>query len=155
MQNYGFASAKKQIRHHRQRPCAQRSAGNGRKVCPHRPECPHSGRKRRGQGEFQRISRKHPDKIPIICEKEKNSKLKDIEKTKYLIDKNLILPQFSGLIRRKLELNENDSLFFLVNGKVTISGTVSMIDIYNKYKEKDGFLYIAYASAVTWGNKII
>ena len=107
------------------------------------------------QGEFQRISRKHPDKIPIICERDNNSKLKDIEKTKYLIDKNLILPQFSGLIRRKLELNENDSLFFLVNGKVTISGTVSMIDIYNKYKEKDGFLYIAYASAVTWGKKII
>ena len=103
-------------------------------------------------GEFQRISRKHPDKIPIICEKEEKSKLKIIEKTKYLIEKTINLPQFSSIIRQKLELGENDALFFLVNGKISISGTISMADIYNNYKEKDGFLYIAYASQETWGN---
>ena len=107
------------------------------------------------QGEFQRISRKHPDKIPIICEKDPKSKIKKIEKTKYLIEKTLNLPQFSGTIRNKLELKETDALFFLVNGKISLSGTVQMEDVYKNYKEKDGFLYITYSSEETWGNKSI
>ena len=106
-------------------------------------------------GEFQRISGKNPDKIPVICEKEEKSKLKKIEKTKFLIDKNLNLAQFSSIIRKRLEIEDKEALFFLVNGKISISGTVSMTDIYNKYKEKDGFLYIAYANEETWGNKTI
>ena len=103
-------------------------------------------------GEFQRISRKHPDKIPIICEKDEKSKLKNIQQKKYLIEKTLSLPQFSTIIRKKLELGENDALYFLVNGKISISGTISMAEVYKNYKEKDGFLYIAYASQETWGN---
>ena len=107
------------------------------------------------EGEFQRISRKYPDKIPVICEKDEKSKLNKIEKTKYLIEKALNLTQFSSIIRKKLDIiDEKNALFFLVNGKITISGSVTMADIYKRYKDKDGFLYIAYSSEETWGNKI-
>ena len=101
--------------------------------------------------EYEKVICEHPKRIAIICEKAKNSKIKDIDKTKYLVDENLSFPQFSATIRKKLEIDDKEGLFFLVNGKTTLSGNVSMAEIYKKYKNKDGFLYIAYASEEIWG----
>ena len=42
--------------------------------------------------------------------------------------------------------------FLLANGKYSLTGDTNLIEVYDKYKDKDdGFLYIAYASQVTWG----
>ena len=101
--------------------------------------------------EYERVIKEHPNRIAIICEKAPKSKIKDIDKTKYLVDENLSFPQFSATIRKKLELDDKEGLFFLVNGKSTLSGNISMAEIYKKYKNKDGFLYIAYAAEEIWG----
>ena len=103
------------------------------------------------QSECEKVLKQHPDKIPIICEKAPRSKIKSIEKTKYLVEPNLSLPQFKATIRRKLNLDDKDGIFFLVNGKSSLSGNESLGTIYKDYKSKDGFLYIAYASEEIWG----
>ena len=102
--------------------------------------------------EYQKVIEGHPGKIGIICEKAPKSKIVEIEKTKYLINEDFNLTQFTSIIRKKLDLDKSDALFFLVNGKKSLSGNDLMIDIYNKYKDEDGFLYIAYASEEVWGN---
>ena len=50
-------------------------------------------------------------------------------------------------------MDKEDALFFLVNGKKSLTGTDTMLEIYKKYKDEDGFLYIAYAAEEVWGNK--
>ena len=93
----------------------------------------------------EKIIKQYPDKIPIICEKDPRSKLKDIEKTKYLMPKDLTVSQFHLIIRNKIELNQEESLFLLVDGKISLVGETRLGDIYEKYGNKeDGFLYIVY-----------
>ena len=105
------------------------------------------------KAEYKKVIEEHPGKIGIICEKSPKSLIKDIEKNKYLIGEELNLAQFNKIIRRKLGMKQEEALFFLVNGKVSITGCDPMNEIYEKYKDKDGFLYIAYASEEVWGSK--
>ena len=100
----------------------------------------------------EKIIKQYPDKIPIICEKDPRSKLKDIEKTKYLMPKDLTVSQFHLIIRNKIELNQEESLFLLVDGKISLVGETRLGDIYEKYANKeDGFLYIVYAEQLYKG----
>ena len=103
------------------------------------------------RGEYEKVIAQHPDKIAIICEKAPRSKIKAIDKTKYLVEPNLSLPQFNATIRKKLDLDDKDAIFFLINGKTSLSGNDTLGALYDKYKSKDGFLYIAYASEEIWG----
>ena len=104
------------------------------------------------KSEYQKVIEEHPGKIGVICEKAPKSQIADIEKTKFLINEEFNLTQFTSIIRKKLNMDKEDALFFLVNGKKTLTGADSMLEIYNKYKDEDGFLYIAYAAEEIWGN---
>ena len=100
----------------------------------------------------EKIRHQFPDKIPIICEKDPKSKIRDIDKTKYLVPNDLTVSQFSFMIRKRIEIKQDEAFFLLVNGKTSLTGDSNLIDIYEKYADKeDGFLYIAYASELTWG----
>ena len=103
------------------------------------------------KSEHAQIMEDHPNKIAIICEKVPQSKIKGIDKTKYLVDGNLTIPQFVSTIRKKLEMGNIEAIFFLVNGKIALNGNMTMNEVYKKYKDKDGFLYIAYAAEEIWG----
>ena len=101
--------------------------------------------------DFKKASEGHPNKIPIICEKVPTSKVPDIDKSKYLINEEFTLTQFISTIRKRLNLEKEQALFFLVNGNKSLTGEDSMLVIYDKYKDEDGFLYIAYSSELVWG----
>ena len=73
--------------------------------------------------EALKILEKYPDRIPIICEKDPNCNLNEINKTKYLVPNDLTLSQFIFIVRNRLHLDKNSSLFLLVNGKHAISGS--------------------------------
>ena len=97
------------------------------------------------RAEYERVIKDYPKKIPLICEKDANSRIKNIDKTKYLVDGSLSLPQFTASIKKKVDIDEKDALFLLANGKRTLPQNETIGTIYKKYKDKDGFLYIAYA----------
>ena len=101
--------------------------------------------------EYDKVIKSNPGKIAIICEKAPNSHIVDIEKSKFLIAEDISLSQFSVMIRKKLKMGKEEALFFLVNGKKSLTGDGSMLEIYNTYKNEDGFLYIAYAAEEVWG----
>ena len=103
--------------------------------------------------EYEKIIKERPKKIPIICEKAPNCNIKEIDKpkTKYLVDGNLSLPQFMETIRKKLDITETEAIFLLANGKSALSQNETIATIYKKYKDKDGFLYFAYANEEIWG----
>ena len=103
------------------------------------------------KNENETILKKHPKKIPIIVEKAPQCKSKNIDKTKFLVESSLTLPYFYATIKQKCDLDEKEAIFLLANGKITLSQNETMGDIYKKYKDKDGYLYIAYATEEIWG----
>ena len=101
----------------------------------------------------EKIRKQFPDKIPIICEKDPKSKIRDIDKTKYLVPNDLTVSQFSFMIRKRIEIEKEEAFFLLVNGRKQMTGDETLSEIYDKEKDpEDGFLYICYASELTWGN---
>lgn len=104
------------------------------------------------QEDCEKIKENYPDRLPIICEKDPNSPITQISKTKYLVPYDMTVAQFSFIIRRKLNLEKDSALFLLVLGKHALTGSQTMNEVYEKYKDKsDGFLYIAYANELIWG----
>jgi len=100
--------------------------------------------------ESKKIIEKYPDKIPIIVEKSKKSKIKDIDKNKYLVPSDMTLSQFIYVVRKRIKISSTEALFFFVNN--TLCNNSSLLsEIYNTYKDNDGFLYIAYSSENTFG----
>jgi len=100
-----------------------------------------------------KIRGQFPEKIPIICERDPKSNIKDIDKTKYLVPADLTASQFNFMIRKRIEIEKEEAFFLLVNGKKQMTGDETLAEIYDKEKDpEDGFLYICYASELTWGN---
>ena len=100
----------------------------------------------KGKQLSEKLIKKAPNKIPIILKKDPKSKMKAIEKTKYLIPKDFTVSQFSLIIRKRIELNQKDAFFLIVKGKYAIAGETRLNDIYEQYaNEDDGILYVVYA----------
>ena len=53
----------------------------------------------------EKLIKQNPDKIPIICEKDPRSLMKEIKKTKYLIPKDFTVSQFSFVLRKKIKMS--------------------------------------------------
>ncbi|MCQ2821148.1 MAG: hypothetical protein MJ252_28140 [archaeon] len=105
------------------------------------------------QAECQRIKNLYKDRLPVICEKAPTSRLREAKKTKYLVPEDMPVVQFHFLIRKGISLSEECALFFLIDGKHNLTGTQSMKEVYDTYKDKDdGFLYIFYADQLIWGH---
>ncbi len=101
--------------------------------------------------EYQKIKSKLTSKIPIICEKDPRSLIEPISKTKFLVNPEMTVSSFNEIIRKKLNLDAKEGIFLLVKGKNVITGNQTMQEIYEHYKDEDGFLYITYASESVWG----
>ena len=94
----------------------------------------------------------HPNKVPIILEKDPKCKIVPINRTKYLLIKTFTINKFSKIIRSLMKIDEGEALFFLAKGKYYLLGEKTLSQIYNDYKDKkDGFLYISYSTEMTFG----
>jgi GABA(A) receptor-associated protein len=102
--------------------------------------------------ESKRIIDKYPDKIPIICEKDKkyNSDCPNIDKNKYLVPTDLTLGQFIYIIRKRINIPSEKALFVFVNGTIQPNSRF-ISSLYYNYKCEDGFLYITYSFENTFG----
>uniref|UniRef100_A0A915LQE1 Uncharacterized protein n=1 Tax=Meloidogyne javanica TaxID=6303 RepID=A0A915LQE1_MELJA len=103
--------------------------------------------KRRAEGE--KIKRKYPDRIPVIVEK---SRLRDLDKKKYLVPSELTVGQFYFLIHKRIHLRPEETLFFFVNTLIPQTMT-TMGQLYQDHHEEDLFLYIAYSDENVYGGE--
>ncbi len=101
--------------------------------------------------ESAKVTVKYPDRIPIICEKNANSKnTPDIDKTKYLVPCDLTMGQFIYVIRKRLSISSNYALYIFVNGFIPPSSELLMT-LYERERDEDGFLYMTYSFENTFG----
>merc|ERR1712146_108666 len=106
--------------------------------------------------EARRILAKYPDRIPVICEKAARSDLPDIEKKKFLVPGTMLCGEFKYIIHK--HLNESgsgaiasDQTIYLFAKNHTPKTGALMSEIYEQYKDMDGFLYVAYSAENTLG----
>ncbi len=102
--------------------------------------------------ESLRITKLHPDRIPIICERAQNQNmLPFMDKVKYLVPHDITISQFITVIRKRLSLKPEVSLMVSIDDGTIPSSIATIGDLYNQHKYADGFLYFQYYQENTFG----
>lgn len=99
----------------------------------------------------QKVLLKYPKFIPIIIEKNsKDLKINELSKYKYLVPNELTISQLMMLIRKNIKVQQETAIFILINNTL-ISNSTLLSDVYNQFKDTDGFLYVTYTGENTFG----
>jgi GABA(A) receptor-associated protein len=101
----------------------------------------------------KRIREKYTDRIPVIVERSPRSDLPNIDKKKFLVPNDLTAGRFLYEIRKHIHIDARKALFLFVGqGQGTLPPTgMVMSQIYERYKDDDGFLYFTYAGENVFG----
>lgn len=102
--------------------------------------------------EAQRVCAKYSDRVPVICERAASASVPSIDKKKYLVPSDLTVGQFVYVIRKRIKLTPEQALFVFVEGSVLPPTAAVMSNIYEEYKDEDGFLYMTYSGENTFGD---
>ena len=97
------------------------------------------------------LREKYPDRIGLIIEPTSSCTLPRVQKRKYALYNDMHCSAFMNIVRQKLELAPEIALIFFVNGKHLITGSQQVSEIYDQYKNEDGFLYIEYCGENAFG----
>ena len=96
------------------------------------------------------LMQKNENCIPIIFEKGYNHQTIQFKKSKFIVSFYITIGQLIFIIRNYCSIEPFVSLFLFINGSIP-SNSSMMIDIYNREKDEDGFLYIKYFTENTFG----
>lgn len=101
--------------------------------------------------ESERVLQKYPDRVPIIVEKIEKSELESLEKNKFLVPDDLTICQLIFVIRKRIKnIPSTKSIFLFVKKNIPCSSMI-ISELYSKYKDDDGFLYVEYSEENTFG----
>ena len=100
--------------------------------------------------ESSRIMEKYPSRIPVICECV-GGEVPDIDRKKYLVPSDLSMAGFLYVIRKRISISSEKSIYIFVGGNNMVSGSQTLGTVYEKYKDLDGFLYTCYSGETTFG----
>jgi len=101
--------------------------------------------------ECEELRKRHSDRIPIVLERSARSDLKPYPPAKILCPANYKYQQFLRAVRSKFQLPQSHALYIFVNGKEMVTGDETLLSVYEKNKDPDGFLYMMYAEHPTLG----
>ena len=97
----------------------------------------------------ENILKLHQNKVPIIIQIPEKLSI-DFDKLKYIVPIDITLQQFHCILNKYIKKNEKQSIIMFINNTLPISSE-SIGSLYNKYKDKDGFLYITVRKENTFG----
>ena len=103
--------------------------------------------------ESQKLLHKYPNRIPVIIGKlDSDNTLPFVDKNKYLVPSDITMSQLVYIVRKQMKLSSEQAMFLFINHSIYTSKTL-ISEVYDKYKNEDGFLYVTYAGENTFGNK--
>jgi GABA(A) receptor-associated protein len=103
--------------------------------------------------ESKEITDKYPNRIPLIVEKLDNKNdniIPKIDKNKYLVPDDLTVGQLVYVVRKRIKITPEKAIFIFCDNKLLNSG-LTMREVYENHKDKDGFVYIIYSGESTFG----
>lgn len=100
--------------------------------------------------ESRKIRSKYPDRVPVIVEKVPNSNIQEIDKRKFLVPADISVAQFMWIIRQRIDLPQARAIFLFI-AKSLPQSSATLSEIYEEFKDEDGFLYVAYSGENTFG----
>lgn len=101
--------------------------------------------------ESARVIQLYGTKIPVICERAPRARLAQIKKRKYLVPRDLTVGQFMYVIRKHMQMPAEQTIYLYIGGHKIYSSSTILSDIYEKEKDRDGFLYVVYNSENVFG----
>jgi GABA(A) receptor-associated protein len=101
--------------------------------------------------EYNRISNKYPDLIPVICERMNGSTIPESQRRKYLVPSDITMGQFKYVIRKRINLLPDQALFVFINQSVLAPTNSLVKDVHKEHADEDGFLYMVYSGESTFG----
>ena len=100
---------------------------------------------------LEKLLSKNPNKVPIVFEKHKKSKLGGNDDAKFISTKNIKLGDLVKQLRDMWKLSDDTSLFFSCQNKAILKPDALIGDLYDRCKEEDGYLYIQFREVETFG----
>lgn len=73
-----------------------------------------------------------------------------IDKTKYLLPNDFTCSSLCYVIRKRLTMSSEKAIFLFVANHLP-QGTTLVSELYERYKDEDGFLYVTYDGEHTFG----
>ncbi|XP_044763018.1 uncharacterized protein LOC123319974 [Coccinella septempunctata] len=102
--------------------------------------------------EILAIRSRFPTKVPVIVKRFSREKhLPQLDKTKYLVPQEVTMSQFQMILRNKMQLHPNRSMYLLVNERSMLSLSTTVAEVYYEHAQSDGYLYVTYASQEVFG----
>jgi GABA(A) receptor-associated protein len=96
------------------------------------------------------MKNRFPKRIPVIVEVFQNSSLK-LDRKKFLTPDDISVGAFLTEIRKHSSLRPEEAMFLFCNNTILVPTGNTMGQLYEKYKDEDGFLYITVALENTFG----
>ena len=97
------------------------------------------------------VLRKYPERVPVIIEKAKGSKIAAYDKIRYLVPGELTITQLLFVLRKRIMLASEQSIFIIVEDGTLVPANWTMSQVYHRYKNPDGFLYMNYMGENVFG----
>ena len=99
--------------------------------------------------ESQKILEKYRSSAPVIVEPY-SDQAPSIDRCKFLVPWDLTYGQLIYVVRKRIDLSREKSLFMFCSGIVPMQNK-TIIELHRMYGEEDGFLYFTYALEDTFG----
>lgn len=102
---------------------------------------------------IEKLKEKYPGRVPIFVMKSKHDKiLPNINSNKFIVPEDITVSDFMQVVRKRIELGSETSMFLFVNEKVMPCTSVPIGKLYSEYKNKEDVLEIYYCGENTFGN---
>ena len=88
--------------------------------------------------------------VPIIFEKGYKCQTIQFKKSRFIVSLYITIGQLLYIIRNYYAIDPFVSLFLFINGNIPSNSSL-ILDVYNREKDEDGFLYIQYFTENTFG----
>jgi len=102
-----------------------------------------------------RLREKYPGRIPIHINRAKDSRLPPFDKTKYLVPHDFTMGQMIYTVRKRMELKAQQAIFVYImfndRQELLAPTSATLGDLYDKYKDADGLLYLQCAGENAFG----
>ena len=98
------------------------------------------------------IMTKYDQRVPVIIGRGDLNRTPKINKYKFVAPSDITLGKFITEVRKHiLGIESTTALFFLVGNNTLAPISVMMNQLYDQYKDEDGFLYLTYTKEDVFG----